>query len=142
MQVWTCSRTDSHVADTRRDLARNSKQLVTTPSNTQPFSRLPSLLDERVSSQFPDITSLKPETVVAKLTKCVATRKGCDMILAPSGRFLTQEFDVTDCETRPPLLREPYESMLVDCPTDAATPTARIVLQNTRSRFHFLATRD
>ena len=29
--------------------------------------------------------------------KLSTTRKGCDKIPAPSGRFLTQKFDVTDC---------------------------------------------
>ena len=29
--------------------------------------------------------------------KISTTRKGCDKIPAPSGRFLTQKFDVTDC---------------------------------------------
>ena len=33
----------------------------------------------------------------AVTVKISTTRKGCDKIPAPSGRFLTQKFDVTDC---------------------------------------------
>ena len=41
--------------------------------------------------------------------KISTTRKGCDKIPAPSGRFLTQKFGVTDCVSRPPLQRELYD---------------------------------
>ena len=55
-------------------------------------------------AQFTDSTPSKPETLVAKPTKLSGvtvkistTRMGCDKTPAPSGRFLTQKFDVTDC---------------------------------------------
>ena len=57
------------------------------------------------------------------VTVQMSTLKGCDKFFALSGRFLTLKFDVTDCVSRPPLQRKPQERMLVDCPTDEATPT-------------------
>ena len=44
----------------------------------------------------------------------------------------TQKFDVTNCVTRPPLEREPYEIKLVDCLTDALTLLDVLFLSRTR----------
>ena len=72
--------------------------------NTQPFSRPPSLLRcENVVAIFGQNpietrdSGCKTHEMSAVTVMFSTMRKGCDKIPAPSGRFLTQKFDVTDC---------------------------------------------